>query len=51
MDLELRFDRKDLLAVFPSGKVIACVLVKITGKLKSEFGGAAFSGEDIVSIK
>lgn len=50
-DLELKFDSRKLAAVLPAGNLNACVLFKITGNLKPEFGGGAFIGEDVVSVK
>jgi hypothetical protein len=52
LDLELKFDSEKLAALLPRGAAAnACVVKKMTGNLKPEFGGTAITGEDVVSIK
>ena len=50
-DLELKFDSEKLAAALPSGAVSACVVLKLTGRLKAEFGGTDINGEDVLSVK
>jgi hypothetical protein len=39
LDLELKFDLESLAEALPGGQIEACVVLKMTGKLKAEFGG------------
>ena len=50
-DLELKFDSEKLAAKLPASGVSACVVLKLTGNLKAEFGGTAINGEDVLSVK
>ena len=50
-DLELKFDSGKLAAALPGGAVSACVVLKLTGRLKAEFGGTEINGEDVLSVK
>ena len=50
MDITIKFDSKVLSAALGSVVDGECRLVKITGKLKPEFGGTPISGEDVLKI-
>ena len=50
-DLELKFDSEKLAAALPGGAVDACVILKLTGNLKPQFGGTPIYGEDVLSVK
>jgi len=48
-DLVVHFDAEQLAATLPGSA--GCFVLKLTGRLKAEHGGAAIAGEDVVSIR
>jgi hypothetical protein len=49
-DLMLHFDSVQLAAALPSTNE-GCLVVKLTGRLKPEYGGTPIAGEDVLSVK
>lgn len=51
MDLTLKFDTQQVVAAIGNQSDKTCVLLKLTGNLKEEFGGTSIVGEDVVRFQ